>query len=107
MDGWKRLPDFPTGFLQKSLTKNIYVMGIKMKVYQNKAYLFVGLKDIFFYDLESNAWGLISTRYLGNDQRRWPYERFMLRGFCMEIFENKIYIYLAEKVGIVVWAQML
>ena len=89
---WKRLPDCPKPFLQNALNIPLAFLYIRMKVFKSRAYVFTGFKDILFFDLEKQVWGMILTIYADSGTKPWPYEINVAQNYCMEIFEEKIYI---------------
>ncbi|KAH8108389.1 hypothetical protein DFH11DRAFT_1516950 [Phellopilus nigrolimitatus] len=81
---WKKLPNMPPIRIQAGLS-----CSRLMKHWKDKAYLFIGAKTLWVFDLEQEKWNSIMTTFHG----KWPYHGNNVTGFSSEILEGKLYIF--------------
>ena len=55
----------------------------------SKAYLFLGSPDVPFFDLKTNTWGCIKTKYEG---AAWPYTK-TIKNYAMHCIDGSLYIF--------------
>ncbi|KAI9062026.1 galactose oxidase [Trametes sanguinea] len=83
MNGWRELPKYKEPFL-----------NCQMVVVDKKAYLFRGFSTVDFFDLESERWGSMQTRFVdaSGKTEKWPYSKG-LTDYVMHAIDGKIYIF--------------
>ncbi|KAE9402519.1 galactose oxidase [Gymnopus androsaceus JB14] len=90
---WTRLPDVPTTRLNAGLTS---VRPIR--VWRDKAYLFVGTQSLHVFDLVTERWSILKTTLPRG--KVWPYySSGTVKGFASTLFEGKFYVFGGEDGG--------
>ncbi|KAI0312652.1 hypothetical protein OF83DRAFT_1066836 [Amylostereum chailletii] len=84
--GWHKLPDYPRPFPWG------VPVGWRMHVDEStdKAYVFLGFKDVDVFDLKTNTWSRITTSYLSPGS--WPIADTLLE-FGSVIYKRRIYAF--------------
>jgi len=61
-----------------------------MRVWEDKAYMFVGTTQIYIFDLEKEIWSSMQTSLPG---KKWPYSRMKFQSFSTAILDGKLYVF--------------
>lgn len=99
LDGWRLEPDFPHPMSRTSawLGWNMVVSPV-----HKKAYLFTGRQAVDFFDLTTNQWGVVSTKFVhagGTDIRAgiptaaWPYPGSNLTDSTQQIVGEQLFVF--------------
>jgi hypothetical protein len=89
-DSWRREPEYPDS--------SVHFFGLTMIVHRNKAWVVTGQKEVHFFDLETNKWGSIMTRFTrtADDKkaglRPWPWSGAH-RESCLQARNGKLYVF--------------
>ncbi|KAG6906801.1 hypothetical protein DXG01_012049 [Tephrocybe rancida] len=95
LDEWKRLPDYPISFN----TAGAFI-NWSIEVYNDKALLFTGRKQMDYFDLVEERWGTITTTYTPTleDKRagvvqNWPWPGQRLQDAAHQVIGDKLFIF--------------
>ncbi|KAF9524626.1 hypothetical protein CPB83DRAFT_861014 [Crepidotus variabilis] len=101
LDSWKALPEYP-----QPMSKTSAFLGWQLLPHlgHKKAYLFTGRSSVDFYDLRTQAWGTISTKFhhagqsdtaagINSGSTPWPYPKGQLTDSAQQLAGNKLYVF--------------
>ena len=96
-NGWKTLQPYPQ---PGSRTSAFIGWNMVVCPEQKRAYLFTGRPEVDYFDLTTNTWGSMLTKFVHGGQsdtkagiKNWPYPKAQLTDSTQQIANEKLYVF--------------